>query len=166
MLGVFLLTLLMHPVHESVAEVEWNRDTCRLEVALRLDALDEQYLSRRSPQDKGEEDQWQIEYLRRHFRIASVPAEGEPDPSTYRWIGRDEDRGHVWWYFEIEPADKQPPDWIEQRVLFEKEANHANRVVLLGSVPKRTFILTMQRPKAFLNQAGNDEPESTPQIGR
>ncbi len=166
MLGFFLAALLMHPVHETVAEIEWNPETGRLEVALRLDALDEQWLRKRVPQDRQSEGQWELAYLKSRCRIAAPPEENGVDPTTYRWIGRDEERGHVWWYFEIEPGDKQPPTWIEQRVLFEKEQNQANRVVVLGGVPKRTLVLTMQRPKAFLNQAGNDEPDSTPQTGR
>ena len=42
-----LFSALLHPVHETVAEVEWNADTNRIEVALRLDALDEQWLAKK-----------------------------------------------------------------------------------------------------------------------
>ena len=166
MLGFLLVAVMMHPVHETVAEIEWNPETHRLEVALRLDALDEQWLRRRATKSQPTEDHWELNYVKSRFRTAEPPAENDIDSIAYRWLGRDEERGHVWWYFEIEPFDKQPPAWIEHRVLFEKEENQANRVVLLGGVPKRTLILTMQRPKAFLNQAGNDESDSNPQTGR
>lgn len=167
MLGFLLVSLLMHPVHETVSEIEWNSETGRLEVALRLDALDEQWLRKRlarPPQAKGV---WETTYLRDRFRIAPPPEQHESDSTTYRWIGRDEEKGHVWWYFEIEPADKQPPTWIQQRLLFEKGENHTNRVLVLGAVPTRTVILTMQKPQAFLKQTDDDdESESAPQNGR
>jgi len=166
MLGFLLAMLMMHPVHETVAEVEWNPKTCRLEVAMRLDALDEQWLRRRARPDRQSEGQWELDYLKRRFRISVSPGEGEADSASYRWLGREEERGHVWWYFEIEPDDKQVPKWVDDRVLFEKEENQANRVIVLGGVPKRTLVLTMQRPKAFLNQASLDESDSTPRIDR
>ena len=166
MFACLLVALVMHPVHETVAEVEWNPDSGRLEVALRFDAIDEQWLKRRHASRHQDEGGWQTAYVRQRFRITELPAKGEPDETKYRWIGRDEDRGHVWWFFEIEPADKEPPEWIEQRVLLEKEDNQVNRVLLLGRVPKQTLILTMQRPRASLKQAQLHESESHARDGR
>lgn len=168
MLAVFLTALLMHPVHETVTEMEWNPQTRRLEVAMRLDAIDEQWLRKRAtrtptPADPGN---WELAYLRRHFRISEPPQKGKPDATKYRWIGRDEDKGHVWWFFELEPADRDPPQWIEHRVLFEKESNQANRILLLGTVPARTLILTMQRPRASLIPTEGHDPTSSPATGR
>lgn len=157
---------MLHPVHETVAEVEWNRDSGRLEVALRLDALDEQWLRKRMGSTKVREGEWEIAYLHNRFRISDRPREGEADSVVYRWVGRDEDRGHVWWYFEVVPADKKVPAWIENRVLFEKGENHAHRLVILGAVPKRTLLLTMQSPRAPWKQAENDESESDATTGR
>jgi hypothetical protein len=166
MFAFLLVSLVMHPVHETVAEVEWNSDQGRLEVALRIDAIDEQWLKRRHASQHRGDGAWQTAYLRQRFRISELPAEGEPDEAKYRWIGRDEDRGHVWWFFEIEPPGRKPPSWIEQRVLLEKEDNQVNRVLLLGRVPKQTLILTMQQPRASLKQAKEHESESPVRAGR
>lgn len=174
MFGFLLIGALLHPVHETVAEIEWNAQSQCLEVAIRLDVLDEQWLRRRAAKpsdsravkDGNESERWELVYLRNRFRISEIPGKDKPDDATYRWIGRDQQRGHVWWYFEIEPGDKLPPAWLVHRVLFEKESNQANRVVMLGEAPKRSFILNKQRPKVFLQQNDQNEPNTTPQSGR
>ena len=182
MFGFLLIGALLHPVHETVAEIEWNARSGCLEVAIRLDVLDEQWLRRlavranderaktakdeRAAKAKDQAERWELAYLRNRFRISEMPGKNKPDDVTYRWIGRDQQRGHVWWYFEIEPGDKMPPAWLEHRVLFEKESDQSNRVVLLGGAPKTSFILNKQRPKIFLKQDDQNEPKTIPQPGR
>ncbi len=161
---VLLFAALLHPVHETVAEIEWNNDTNRLEVALRLDVLDEQWLNKRlGRQEKV--SQWAIRYLRQNFRITERPKNNEPDNTTYRWIGRKEEGSHVWWYFEIEPPNKQRPTWIDQRVMLEREENYTNRILILDQTPRRSLDLNAQRPKANLDEA-EDDTESTPSADR
>jgi len=161
MFHVLITALLLHPVHETISEVEWNAETKRLEVALRLDLLDEQWLRKTVGRQEQDDPKWAIRYLRQKFRIAERPKHEQPDSTTYRWLGRDEEGSHVWWYFEIEPAESKRPTWIEQQILFEREENYTNRILILDQVPHRSLNLTIQRPKANLNQAA-DEPNSIP----
>ena len=165
MFPIFLAAFLLHPVHETVSEIEWNEKTGRLEVALRLDPLDEQWL-RKQADSRGETSKWALKYLARKFRIADSPQSKSPDKTpaasktpaaTYHWVGRDDKESHVWWYFEIEPADGKPPRWIDQRILLERNENHINRVLVLGQVPRRALTLTIQRPRAYLNQADHEQ---------
>ncbi|MCG8649232.1 MAG: hypothetical protein MI861_05335, partial [Pirellulales bacterium] len=109
MFAALLTTILLHPVHETVAEVEWNQQSKRLEVALRLDVLDEQWLARKYGPRKDVAS-WALKYLRGRFRVGDrqaaevnpdQPAD-KPDPARYHWVGRDQQGSHVWWYFEIE----------------------------------------------------------------
>lgn len=177
---VLLLTsVLLHPVHETVSEVEWNEKTKRLEVALRLDPLDEQWLKQKvGGGDKLE--QWAPKYLRRKFRIADVPDTHENKPvggtkpedggkvsrrPIYHWIGRDDKRSHVWWYFEIEPADHKRPKWIDQRILFERHGNYVNRILVLDHSPRLSLTLTLQRPQGSLERPNNESVESKPDSG-
>jgi hypothetical protein len=166
MLLALTLAALLHPVHETVSEIEWNPKTGRLEVALRLDTLDEQWVRE---QMKGEEDEfakWAIPYLRQKFRISELPKRPQDDHTRYRWIGRDEEGSHVWWYFEIQPEQSQRPSWIDVRLLLERERNYTNRILILDQVPRRSLTLTIQRPKAKLNQAADAKPTAKPPIDR
>ncbi|MEC8475560.1 MAG: DUF6702 family protein, partial [Planctomycetota bacterium] len=67
--------------------------------------------------------------------------------ATYHWIGIEEDRGHVWWFFEIAPKSKLPPEVLENRILFEKETNQINRVIVLGMNPRRSLVHSSENPR-------------------
>ncbi|MGI9427137.1 MAG: DUF6702 family protein [Bythopirellula sp.] len=161
---ILLIAALLHPVHETVSEIEWNTKTSRLEVALRIDVLDEQWL-RKKLGGQQEVPQWALGYLRQNFRITERPEKNKPDETTYRWIGRKPEGSHVWWYFEIEPPDKKRPTWIEQRVLFDREENYTHRILILEKNRRRSLDLNSQRPKADLDQA-KDDTESIPPADR
>ena len=149
MIALLLFAALVHPVHETLAEVEWNAKSKRFEVALRLHQLDEQWLKKRYGRRTGKQS-WAIEYVSDHIRIASPPKKGEADPTKYHWIGRQVSGAHVWWYFEIETKEGHPPDWIEQRVLFERRSDYTNRVLILNENPKRSLSLTAKRPRGTI----------------
>ena len=211
---LLLLTfLVVHPVHETISEIEWNDDTKRLEVAMRVDAIDDQWIRKQSlstypgmrfeqqergatagrgnmkvirSRDKRKNSQralgpdtvnWRLQYVQKFFRvdpttrIDQTAAEKKPltddsnaDPAssrgdnrpgsslrnpdaTYHWIGIEEDRGHVWWFFEIAPKSKLPPEVLENRILFSKETNQINRVIVLGVNPKRSLVHSSETPR-------------------
>lgn len=158
MSAILLFAALIHPVHETVAEVEWNPKTERLEVALRLDALDEQWLRKRADGDAEDVAAWALPYLRDRFRISERPKKNEQDRTAYRWIGRQAEGSHVWWFFEIGPEDKQRPSWIDVRLLLERERNYTNRILILDQAPRRSLTLTIEKPKANLNQPADAKP--------
>ncbi len=148
-----LLALLLHPVHETVAEVEWNSQSARLEVALRLSVLDQQWIGRQASNQSDVAD-WATQYLKRRFRIEPAAASSEEHKqASYHWVGREYRGSHVWWYFEIEPKNKKPPSTIVQRVLFERNDGYVNRVVVLGQNTRRALRLTKSNPSAKLNVA-------------
>jgi hypothetical protein len=149
MIALLLTAVLMHPVHETLAEVEWNDQTGRLEVALRLHSLDEQWLRKQNSR-KRTDRVWTTEYVQRNFRVTPLPKKRELDLAKYTWIGRQQDGAHVWWYFEIECPDKAKPKWIEQRTLFERQDNYTNRVLIMNEKPKRSMSLTRKRPRGSL----------------
>ena len=162
MLNLLLASLLLHPVHETVAEIEWNPQSKRLEVALRLDVLDEQWLRKRNRRGESDGMKWASRYLRQHFRIAALPKEAQRDSTDYHWVGREEEGSHVWWFFEIEPGDQKRPEWIEQRMLLEREENYTHQILILDQVPRRSLTLTIQRTKANLDQAVHESNKINP----
>ncbi|MDA8744064.1 hypothetical protein N9N28_05475, partial [Rubripirellula amarantea] len=146
-----LLFLLMHPVHETVSEVEWNEQTKSVEVAVRFHRLDEEWILKQpvvknfgdkfnaeTPELSGDEaselGRRAMGYLGRHYRF-----KGFQDPKAialYRWIGRKEEGAHVWWYFEVVSNDKTRPTLIDLTLLFEHNQNYTHRVVFLDQSPK------------------------------
>lgn len=188
-MAALLILVLLHPVHETVSEVEWNDESKRLEVSLRLDPLDEQWLAKRyADPDRREVAAWATEYLRDRYRITAsagnadgevrglspseLPADAEVDSASheslptarYHWIGRQDGDAYVWWFFEIEPVNHKRPDWIDIRLLFERHPDYANRVLLLGDFPRESVVCTRLRPQAFLT--GNDERLPSPESAR
>ena len=154
-----LYLMLVHPVHETVAEIQWNAKTHRMEVALRLDILDEQWLAKTHSQattKSGATQNWHLKYLEQKFRVTEPASSGHPLTSSYHWIVREQKGPHVWWYFEIEPTDKTKPEWIQQRMLEDREPNYTHRILILGDLGKRSLNLTTRKNKARLDQAKDD----------
>ena len=93
-----------HPEHFSVAEIEWNPDSARFEVAMRLRIADlEDALSAAENKRVGIESHPQIQqlvqaYLRKHF---SVSFEGDTE-CVFHWVGMETELHDVWVYFEAE----------------------------------------------------------------
>ena len=151
-----LAVLLVHPIHETVSEVEWNAKTKRVEVALRISVLDEQWLER-SLQSKADRKTWALGYLKAKYRFFPAPpvkrTRVTPNRSAnerVHWVGRKEDGSHVWWFFEYEPHDQEMPKSIEQRMFFERDQGYINRVVVLGQTPRRALELTTKKPRDYL----------------
>ena len=154
-----LCLMLVHPVHETIAEIEWNSKTNHMEVALRLDILDEQWLTKQaSKTDARESKNWRLNYLEQKFRVTKAEEAGEPSTSSYHWIGRQQNGPHVWWFFEIAPTDQREPLWIQQRMLEDREPNYTHRVLIHGAQGKRSLNLPTQKNKARLDQAKDDTP--------
>lgn len=147
-----LLTLLMHPVHETVAELEWNAESKRLEVALRLSLLDEQWIRQQHPKMENV-GQAAIEYLQKRFQVDPITSKrtAEEKAPRYHWVGREEQGSHVWWYFEIEPSGGQAPKVISSRMLLERDDRYRHRVIVLGRNHQRATTLTPSKPTAKLS---------------
>ncbi len=147
-----LAVMLLHPIHETVAEIEWNPKTARLEVALRMSVLDEQWIERKYESDKPAV--WAVDYLRRHVRVGPdtrIAKPADQPTAKYHWVGREQRGSHVWWFFEIEPQDSTPPTVIEQRMLFDRDESYANRVVVLGQDVRQAVTLTLRKPLAKID---------------
>ena len=154
-----LCLLLVHPVHETVAEIEWNPKSHRVEVALRLDILDEQWLAQQETQIKAGKN-WRLKYVEQKFRVTKAGDGNQPLTSSYHWVGRQQKGPHVWWFFEIEPRSGRCPKILEHRILFEKESNQANRVILLGTQPTQTRIHTTRNPRqTIFDEKKNVQPK-------
>jgi hypothetical protein len=159
-----LVFLLFHPVHETVAEVQWNPKTSSVDVAIRLDALDEQWIDKQRidrqtvPAEMSTQAR-RMDYLRRRLRVSPLPrpaastdkevaaADSKPD-DQYQWVGRQTEGAHVWWYVSIKPADGNQPEWIDNQLLLDRNANYQHRVIFLDENPKRSEDLNRKKTRA------------------
>src|SRR6056297_3111921 len=164
MLACVFLLVMLHPVHETAAEVQWNSESKRLEVALRLDMQDEQWIRRQMTKsgDSEKTSSWALKYLSQRFRIARLPQQNHPDSTRYHWIGRSEEGAHRWWYFEIQPLDGQVPQWIDQRVLLDRESNYTHRVLILNHTPPRAVNVTSGHSRVRLNNIDHESSTGSP----
>ena len=148
--------LLLHPVHETECEVEWNAKTKRVEVAMRLDILDEQWIAKRLSKKSSKD--WQADVVRTQLWFDPRPDEKRESGLTGRpisWVGREEKGSHVWWYFEVVCEDGRPPNSVQTRLLFDRHQDYRHRIIVLGRTvstdgKRPVVVLTNEKPKATL----------------
>ena len=100
----FLLAAWLHPFHVSFSEADYNFESGRLEVALRVHPADlEEVLRRRSGRrvdldSEGEEvlDRLLSAYAAERFLVASAGG----GRGKLEWVGHEVDLNHAWLYFE------------------------------------------------------------------
>ncbi len=104
--------------------------------------------------------------MRSRLRVADLPdLKAEPpveDSTRYHWVGRDRDGAHVWWYFEIEPSDAKRPEWVDNRLLFDREPDFLHRLLILDHTPPRATNLTLNRSKVTLQDPSGDAATPDP----
>ncbi len=175
MLPTLLMIVLMHPVHETVTEVQWNPESRRYEVSMRLHILDQDWIEKRANKEPLIEN-WAVDYLSKKFviRSESEPSEiaGIESSSVKKatatqkliWVGSREEGSHVWWFFEVEPSSAKLPHRLEQRLFFERNEGFSHRVLWIGELSKTAFTLTIERPAVVLKESKepSDEPVSLP----
>ncbi|MCD0458241.1 DUF6702 family protein [Roseiconus lacunae] len=154
----FCSALLLHPVHETYAELEWNADSRSCEVALRIHVLDEQWMRRSI--DAEINSNWQADYLRKHVYFDRKIVKGDDGKEVatgkpIQWIGRKVEGAHAWWFFEVECKDSEPPKSVDNRLLFDREANYQHRVVVLGQKDDTgkspSGVITLRHPSLKLS---------------
>lgn len=134
-----------HPFHVSVAEAEWNAETRRLEVALRLAPEDlEAALSQRSDtkvrlEDSEQVDAMIVDYLNAHFSLRKTNEEEEPRPLALKWIGKEVSTKSAWLYFEIDAPDGVAGLELRNDLLVDHEETQINTVVLREGQRKLTL---------------------------
>lgn len=158
-----VFALLLHPVHETVSEVQWNSESGCVEVALRLDRLDEQWIDKQIKSFKQTKPaEKRLAFLARHMRVAEMPKQGAADPCEYRWIGSDQDGAHVWWYFEIEPRDRMIPKFLTNTLLYERSETYVHRTLFLNQTDeeasRRTENLSRQGSKVPFMLSNSSQP--------
>jgi hypothetical protein len=152
LLPLLALPALAHPYHASLAEAEFNPETGRLEVALKVLIVD---LERALSVDSGavehpETDATITRYLARRFRLQCPGAE----PATLSWVGKEPELRSAWLYFELSPSgeDAKPRNSLagcslEVQIFLELEATQLNTVRLKTPDYETTATLSRDQPE-------------------
>ncbi|MCC9599416.1 hypothetical protein LOC67_02505 [Stieleria sp. JC731] len=165
----FCSVLLLHPVHETYSEIEWNQDSRCCEVAMRIHVLDEQWMRRSIEADI--DSGWELDYLRKHVvydRSEAKTAEltssdGKPryTGKPIRWVGRKVEGAYAWWFYEVDCKDGRPPKTVFSNLLFDRESNYHHQFVLLGQKSDTgkdpSTVLSQQHPEKPLKLAVGKE---------
>lgn len=141
-LGVMPPSVMAHPYHVSVAEVEWNPDHSVFEVALKLlpedleDALGA-VAGQRVNLDAPGMDALIRSYLQ--DRIGVRNQDGEQ--GELKWVGKEVSYRAAWLYFEI-TAPAGDALWLYNRILFERHPQQINTLLYRHNKRSQSINLT------------------------
>ncbi len=126
--------VLAHPGHSQVTEVEWNAETGRFEIGMKLDAVALEdsvsvWRQKRFRLESGEPvDEVLPDWLAERFRITSTPESRE---GAIRWVGHELELHVVWLFFEYRPAPESLKSGaMEPGMLTPERLRIENRCVL------------------------------------
>ena len=148
---LFLLgSVMLHPVHETVAELQWDQTENSLQVALRLDTQDEQWLQKRY--GKADAKPWQVDLLRRQYVFLMKPpkeqqaGEKQAIGMPIEWVGRQPEGAHVWWFFEVPCPNGQRPQWLYSQLLFDQSSTFLHRIIVLQDAATKEHTASSNQP--------------------
>jgi hypothetical protein len=160
---------LAHPFHISVAEMEYNPQTKKIEVSLKLHAVDferalSQLAGRTVNVDKQPIKELASAYLSERFylvepsvasRDASVDAVKDltgNKRSQLHFVGHELQTTWLWLYFELQPPETVQDLWLVNTVLFETTAGQINTVTVRHHGKRVALKMTEKEPRATFDE--------------
>ncbi len=162
-----------HPFHISSAEFEYDAGSDRLQVSLKLQAVDvERALARLAGKpiklEQAGVQQWLVSYLDRHLYLTSyVPPQADVEPvlsdiardpsrvelppgagprSRVHWVGSELKGAWMWLYFELELPPTRDNLQLVNTVLFDTNSGQINTVSVRHAGQRVALKLTTQQP--------------------
>ena len=136
-----------HPFHISVAEIEYNQETGKLEFALRVWPEDlEKALSQSSRKqidlDKTKEiDEMVFQYLQKNIDVVAA----DKKKCKLTWVGKEVEVKQAWLYFEIDVKNEPVSYTYSNRMFFELQEDQIN-----------LFNLKLKRRRASMSFTGEN----------
>lgn len=150
-----LFTLLLHPMHVSVTEIEYNQKNKSLEIISRIfiddlelsvrKQVNDEMLDLLNPTAPVTTDQLVREYLNRHLLIR---IDGKPAKVNY--IAHEIEDAAMICYLEIESVRKLKEIEITNSVIQEVHADQSNLVHVTYLGPIKSLRLTREKPAGSL----------------
>lgn len=158
-----------HPFHTSMAEVEYNPETKRLEVALKLYTVDaETALTRLNGKacdldDEKQRDRLLEKYLVSRFATETAKAKvttktkrpksqkkTKPTAGQLRYVGSEISGGDLWTYFEL-PVPPGKSFKLRNDVLVDVQPKQLNVVQFVGPAGKQTTFCNARNRRCDLS---------------
>lgn len=141
-----------HPRHESIAEAEWNRETGKLEVALRLRPEDiESALTRVLRRSKRvnldstpDVDEHLQAYLGARFTLHSADSKKRQE---FVWIGKEVDLRYAWVYFELTMPAAPEQAVLSSTVLMDLLPDQVNTVLIKDGRRQSSLQFSRLKPR-------------------
>ena len=137
-----------HPYHVSVAEVEWNSKTKKLEVALCVWPADlEKSLAKLKGKpvdlDKTRKlDGWMKKLVSKKFTFRNTKGEAK----ALSWVGHEKDLKQAWLYFEVDGVQVGETLTISNQIFFDLNEEQQNQ--LNGKIGKQRLRTAFIKGKA------------------
>ncbi|MEZ6137835.1 MAG: DUF6702 family protein [Pirellulaceae bacterium] len=161
-------TVAAHPFHISTAEMEYNADSKRFEVSLKVHVTDiEQALAAQAKRSVDIEKDQQADklltsYIEQHFFVTSrshargLDANAQKKPSDeipkskVRWVGKELESTWLWLYFELEvPTELEKPTLVNS-VLIDTTDGQINTTTYRHGRKRSSFKTSRKQPWAEL----------------
>ncbi len=146
-----------HPFHVSIADAEFNRQSGKLEVALRVHPVDlEGILSRRvghsvDLDQTPDVDQQIVAYLRETIRVHRSTEE----PLPLEWVGKEVGAKYVWLYFEFACPEPTGRWEVTNRLFMDWLADQTNTMTFRLGDERRSLSFTGEEARRWLDVPWN-----------
>lgn len=148
-----------HPFHVCIGQMEWNADSRRWEVSLRLHPQDvEQAMTKMHGRSISFEDsniaEHAVAYLQREFCLVRAPealdrsqmlealeSSQSLPKSELVWVGMEAEKGWLWIHLEMIPPDETPNThaWLVHRILLADIDRQENSVRIVKGKNKSSL---------------------------
>lgn len=145
-------SVMAHPAHVSMTEMEWDPAAGRFEIGLKMAPEDLGLaLSRFTGERVSLHNTEQLDRLLRELimaRFTIKPATGQP--LILNWIGHEISHQAAWLYFELRPGPGQKDFVLSNRLLLEARPQQVNTVNFKFGKQRQTFRFSRDNVEARL----------------
>ncbi len=147
-----------HPFHVSIAEMEWNERSSRLEVAVKVLPEDlERALRRKTRRHVVLERTADIDRLiHRYLSEAFVVTNHTGKPARLHWVGKEISPKEAWLYFEVAMPAGLDRARITNRLLFGMQKDQVNTLILRTDGKRTSLSFSRQQPTQMLSGPKKD----------
>jgi Domain of unknown function (DUF6702) len=142
-----IIQVYSHPFHITIAEAEYNPDSKKLEISMRIyQPLDlELILSKRIEKPVNLEKTANIDDLIADY-LSDVFIVEYPDTTRAKieYIGKEVTLKTVWIYFEVELKNGPEDMSFRDRILFEIESDQTNSIIFRHGKRRRSLFFNTQ----------------------
>ena len=137
-----------HPSHVSIAQAEFNPKTKKLEIALRVHAVDLERAIQASNKKRVNLDKSKASakvvaaYVAKTFLV--TPAKGKQ--KEIEWVGMELQIKYAWLYFEVPLPEGIEGTKFSNRMFFEHLPNQANTINFKSAKKRTSIISTKAKP--------------------